>query len=735
MESIFVIDMILIKAILLASLLHIQDTVPIREAPIKKFILTDNTATVLHDSLMKGKYNFINLSALKGWKFSPDDDPAFAQPGFDDSYWYSIEKLSVYEDALPDSLWEGFGWLRLRLQADSLLTGTKKLIYRQWSPGAAEMYINGELVLKRGNPTPDPTEQVLVGRRYNTFGKLYEFQPGQTYHIAIRYSLHNIDFIRKITLRDITITVNPRFSLLDFDKFDLYNSDQHSFRIREAVVLTSAAVTLFLVMILHLVLYLYIKDENSNGWICLLNALLFAILLLLTIYSLFPIDNFWLSIMPNNLMVLLAFLSLSLVPLVIHKVLRIEPYWLWKYFIPFQIAPIIIIASFDVEGIGFWSVLVVILLALSGGIVAIFKARQLKRENTVLITWSILAFPIFIVLSGISFQLFGEFGEAINILSTFGIFTVMPLGLSIYQVKQFLGLHTHLDNLVGQRTSELQQSLNNLKATQSQLIQSEKMASLGELTAGIAHEIQNPLNFVNNFSEVSNELLDEMREEIEKKNFDEVKAITNDVKQNLAKVLHHGKRADAIVKGMLQHSRGSSGVKEPTDINALADEYLRLAYHGLRAKDKSFNAKFETHFDESIGMIEVVPQDIGRVILNLITNAFYAVSEKMKRETADVKSGPSHVSPLTSHYEPTVTIFTKKLSDKIEIRVKDNGNGIPDSIKEKIFQPFFTTRPTGQGTGLGLSLSYDIVKAHGGKLWVESMEGKGSSFTVQLQNG
>jgi signal transduction histidine kinase len=302
-----------------------------------------------------------------------------------------------------------------------------------------------------------------------------------------------------------------------------------------------------------------------------------------------------------------------------------------------------------------------------------------------------------------------------------------------WAVNEWKEKNEKLEKIVEEKTEELKLSLEHLKSTQSQLIQSEKMASLGELTAGIAHEIQNPLNFVNNFSEVSNELLDEMREEIEKKNFDEVKAITNDVKQNLAKVLHHGKRADAIVKGMLQHSRGSSGTKEPTDINALADEYLRLAYHGLRAKDKSFNAKFETHFDDSIGMIEVVPQDIGRVILNLITNAFYAVSEKMKHETADVKSGPSHVSPLTSHYEPTVTVTTKKLSDTIEIRVKDNGNGIPDSIKEKIFQPFFTTKPTGQGTGLGLSMSYEIVtQVHNGQLKVETKEGEGSEFSIVL---
>ncbi len=252
----------------------------------------------------------------------------------------------------------------------------------------------------------------------------------------------------------------------------------------------------------------------------------------------------------------------------------------------------------------------------------------------------------------------------------------------------------------------LEETLNDLKATQSQLIQSEKMASLGELTAGIAHEIQNPLNFVNNFSEVSKELLDEMKTELDKGNTEDAKDIASDVIQNLEKINHHGKRADAIVKGMLQHSQSSNGTKEPTDINKLADEYLRLAYHGIRAKDNSFNATLKTDFDASIGNINIIPQDIGRVILNLITNAFYVVDEKKK-----AFAGKSSFENLTSRYEPTVAVSTKKEDNKVLISVKDNGNGIPQKILEKIFQPFFTTKPTGQGTGLGLSLSYDIVKA------------------------
>lgn len=277
-----------------------------------------------------------------------------------------------------------------------------------------------------------------------------------------------------------------------------------------------------------------------------------------------------------------------------------------------------------------------------------------------------------------------------------------------------------------QSNKALTNSLNELKATQEQLIQSEKMASLGELTAGIAHEIQNPLNFVNNFSEVNAELIAELKTALQKGDLNEVTELTNDIAANEQKINHHGKRADSIVKGMLQHSRSSSGVKEPTDINKLADEYLRLAYHGLRAKDKTFNAAMKTDFDESVGMIDMLPQDMGRAILNLITNAFYAVDEKKKKITA---------SGSAQSFEPAVSISTRKSNGKVEIRVQDNGNGIPADVKNKVFEPFFTTKPTGKGTGLGLSLSYDIItKGHQGQLRVESVPGEGATFIIELNS-
>jgi len=323
------------------------------------------------------------------------------------------------------------------------------------------------------------------------------------------------------------------------------------------------------------------------------------------------------------------------------------------------------------------------------------------------------------------------------------IFSIASYAVAVYRSRNLKRSNTLLEEKVRIRTKALHESINDLKSTQAQLIQSEKMASLGELTAGIAHEIQNPLNFVNNFSEINKELIGEMKDEIEKGNFDEVITIAGDIEANEEKINHHGKRADAIVKGMLAHSSKSTGQKEPTDINALCDEYLRLSFHGLRAKDNSFNATMNTEFDPNIPKLRVVPQDIGRVFLNIINNAFYAVNERKILLDLAKQRGDENLKDLD--YQPTVTITTQLIANtqlpnmptsqnanSLIITIKDNGLGIPEHIKEKIFQPFFTTKPTGQGTGLGLSLSYDIVKAHGGELKLETKEDKGTNFIIQL---
>jgi C4-dicarboxylate-specific signal transduction histidine kinase len=288
-----------------------------------------------------------------------------------------------------------------------------------------------------------------------------------------------------------------------------------------------------------------------------------------------------------------------------------------------------------------------------------------------------------------------------------------------WPVEALKAKNSELEKIVEQRTAELKQSLENLKITQHQLIHAEKMASLGELTAGIAHEIQNPLNFVNNFSEANQELVEELQQANENGDHAEVRAIALDIKANEEKISHHGKRADSIVKGMLQHARASPGEKQPTDINRLVEEYLRLSFQGMRAKDKAFSVAIETHFDDSISVVNIVPQDIGRVLLNLFNNAFYAVQEKKAK--------------LNGAFEPVVSVSTKREGEQVVITVRDNGTGMPQKVAEKVFQPFFTTKPTGEGTGLGLSLSYDIVtKGHGGNLTVTSKEGEGAEFLVQL---
>ena len=313
-----------------------------------------------------------------------------------------------------------------------------------------------------------------------------------------------------------------------------------------------------------------------------------------------------------------------------------------------------------------------------------------------------------------------RFYALLGIIGVFVLIASILLFANQKRKKAYNLLHQQKQEIDLQK-AKVEHALGELKATQTQLIQSEKMASLGELTAGIAHEIQNPLNFVNNFSEVNTELIDEMGQEINKGNFDEVKTIAVDIKDNQQKISQHGKRADFIVKGMLQHSRVSTGEKQLTNMNVLADEFFKLAYHGLRAKDKSFNAELVTNFDPNLPKINVIQQDMGRVILNLFNNAFYAVNQKAKT------AGPA--------YKPVIEVITffLPLQGVGGLKVIDNGAGIPDAIKEKIMQPFFTTKPTGEGTGLGLSLTYDmVVKGHSGSIQVNSVEGKGSEFIIQL---
>jgi signal transduction histidine kinase len=688
----------------------------------------------------------------KGWKFQAGDNPDFALPDYDDSKWRPIDPtLDVYD--LPQVRSTPIGWLRIRFRVDSTLLN-KPLAFQIRQHLASEIYLNGAQVKKYGVVSSNQLMVDAYQPQFEPFGVQFtrpdlvvavrfSFQPDLPYFSFVppfQGFILRIDGIEGASAYTQYEMRFEKFNYIEGALFLLLFLIHLSFFIvypKQKANLFFALSTFFVGI--GNILYVAIKHSHDVAFIT--NAAVvdwilwwppYGLFLFLAIHTLFSSRrgfSFWLIVALFPLGIPLLFVSYK-----------------WGY----------VLGMYTPLLIGTAEALRISLIAYRKG------RRGVGLVIAGLGGYFIFNFLFHLIYYGILPNL--TVGDVYGLMDlVYHLSAVsLPISLSIYlslqyayttrdlekklvevrhlsektiaqeqEKQQILASQTEtLEKQVTERTAQLKQSIENLKSTQSQLIQSEKMASLGELTAGIAHEIQNPLNFVNNFSEVNNEMIEEATEEIDKGNYNEVKNILNDIKDNSEKINHHGKRADAIVKGMLQHSRQSSGKKEPTDINALCDEYLRLAYHGLRAKDKSFNAKFETDFDNSIEKINVVAQDIGRVILNLINNAFYAVSAKALA-TAD------------SNFIPTVIVATKKINGNIEIRVTDNGSGIPDSIKDKIFQPFFTTKPTGQGTGLGLSLSYDIVKAHGGELKVETKEGEarpdnpvgqGTEFIIKLPN-
>ena len=676
----------------------------------------------------------------KGWRFQGGDNPDYALPDYDDSKWQPIDPtLDVYD--IPQIHSTTIGWLRIRLRLDSTLLN-KPLAFQIRQHLASEIYLNGAEVKKYGIVSANPIIVKAYQPQYEPFGVQFT---SREIVVAIRFSFQpNLPYFsfvppfHGLILRIDSIEGASAFTKheMRFDKFNYIES------------------ALFLLLFLiHLSFYVVYPKQKANLFFALStffsgvgNALYVAIkqmhdvasivyagvvtyvfwwppyglTLFLAIHTLFSSRkglSFWVIVVLFPLGIPLLFLSYKwgftlgiLIPLLLGtaEAFRIS---LIAYRKGNKRVGIVIV------GLGSYFVFFSLFNLMLIGILPVFPLGATYNSMDLIYHLSAISVPICLSIY----------------LSLQYAYTTKDLEKKLVEVRQLsertiaqeqekqqiLASQTEtLEKQVTERTAQLNKSLEDLKATQAQLIQSEKMASLGELTAGIAHEIQNPLNFVNNFSEVNKELLGEMKVEIEKRNYDGVGSIASDVIDNEEKINHHGKRADAIVKNMLQHSRIGSGKKEPTDINKLADEYLRLAYHGLRAKDKSFNAEIKTDFDEGIGKVNFVPEDVGRVLLNLFNNAFYAVNEKAKLGAVS--------------YEPRVTASTKKLDGKIEISVTDNGNGIPQNIVDKIFQPFFTTKPTGQGTGLGLSLAYDIVKAHAGEIRVQTREGEGSEFIIVL---
>ena len=681
-----------------------------------------------------------NAMIYKAWRYHAGDNPAWARPDFDASAWDTLD-LRRLGRALPRAAQPGVYWLRRRFRLpDSLRQRTLVLwLFRQ---GTADLYLNGRLLTDSAHrartrgyllapglqevPANGPAEQVLAVRLVPR--RLSPLMP-------------EADRILPLQLRLVTAAQQQQREVVVAE--------------RNAIYWVMGAVFLLLAL-LHYVFYLYNPTQRANRyfaryaltfslamacvpyatnslselpswkWGLAVSTVEFGLLVLSglwavrALYSLFdfrPGRAWWGLVGSGGLLLVAQWLSL-------FSSWFLIPYLMFAFLNQAESLRLTVRAlrqrrrGARIIAFGYGGGLLVVLVNLT--------LLVLPVSMTTLVANLVLMPAILLPALSISFFLAREFALDAELLlvQLREVEHLSAQTLAQEQDKQALlaAQNDTLEHQVHERTGELQRSLAELRATQAQLIQKEKMASLGELTAGIAHEIQNPLNFVNNFSEVSAELLEELEEEQARpaRDAELEAALVGDLRQNLGKISHHGRRAAAIVKGMLEHSRTSTGERAPTDVNQLCDEYLRLAYQGLRAKDKTFNATLKTDFAPDLPLAAVVAGDVGRVLLNLFGNAFYAVQQRQQAN--------GHID-----YAPTVRVSTRQVGEQVEIRVADNGTGIPEAVKQKIFQPFFTTKPTGEGTGLGLSLSHDIIaQGHGGTLSVESQPGQGTTFTISL---
>jgi signal transduction histidine kinase len=667
---------------------------------------------------------------LSGWNFHAGDDPRWAEQHFDDSKWQQADHLDDVTK-FNELKKAGIGWIRLHIIVDSSITKQQLTAWINQNT-ASEIYLNGKLIKKYGSVNRDPSKTIA----WSPYEELFDLklQSDTEQVVAVRLSYES-----NLPYCSGNFIALPAFAMyVNSYRYAHENAQDYQQNVFAWTVIWSSLGGVFLIIsFIYLIYYLFDKNQKTN-----LYYFIFSFLNLIFLIIAIPYYNNIYNVsaqMWTGLVFAADFIPAFLfLLLTVYALFQYQSRAVFKLLVLTGIGFICYLLLFD-GAIGFLLCAngYIILTCLEGVRVSIWAVRKRKKNAGIILAGLICsvifaAWAIFLDQTTIAAQV-------LNALSTL----VFPLGMAFYlglqnalinkklkstlvevqilskEKQQILaGQNEQLERQVTTRTAELNQSLSDLRSTQSQLIQREKMASLGELTAGIAHEIQNPLNFVNNFSEVNRELIDELETEANKGNLEEVKTIVNNIKGNEEKINHHGKRADAIVKGMLQHSRQSSGVREPTDVNVLCEEYARLAYHGFRAKEKEFSAKIEKDFNSGVGKINIIPQDMGSVLLNLINNAFYSVDEKRKTSN--------------DGYEPTISICTKCENGKVEIRIRDNGNGIPQRVREKIFQPFFTTKPTGLGTGLGLSLSYDIIKSHGGEVTVNTKEGEFAEFVILL---
>jgi two-component system, NtrC family, sensor kinase len=691
----------------------------------------------------------------KGWKYHAGDNPDWAKPAFDDSTWEDIDPTVDIID-MPKIHDGNIGWLRLQIKMDSSLV-PQPLSLAIVQAVASEIYIDGQLIEKLG--TLDKTDSKALYTGYPTIHTPINLPKNKTnVLIAVRFA-----FQKDLPYNRYANGANYLFNASIFSINKIVESNDY---IKRQIMFCFSKVGAFSILfILHIAFFLFYTPQKANLYFSGM-ALFFGLHNFFwgAFLVFYPIDDLQFLMYCGLIRVPIYTIAYLLLVRAFYAMFNFKTDFIFWLIVGANVL-IIIGNYFDYHNGVQVSEFRTIVFNIMASLYITIKAILTKKRNSQLVfiglILSIMGLTIRYLIDYHGFLPGNKFTFFTHICDFVGQICI-PISISwflgsdfAYTTKklrdklkevQFLSEEKQhllaaqnetLEKQVTERTSELHQSLETLKSTQNQLIQSEKLASLGELTAGISHEIQNPLNFVKNFSELSIDIVKELKEEMVKPSIDKgyIDELFGDLVTNQDKINNHSKRASSIVKGMLEHSRTSTGVRELTDINKLADEYLRLSYHGLRARDKTFNANYNTNFDDLLPKIEIVSQDFGRVLLNLINNAFYAVNERQKN--VGVKDG---VKDLTTFeklsnlaYQPTVTVSTQKTNNQIIIKVKDNGTGMPESVKAKIFQPFFTTKPTGEGTGLGLSLSYDIVtKGHGGTLEVESMEGVGTEFVVSL---
>jgi len=705
----------------------------------------------------------IVLNRFDNWLFREGNGPAWESIDLNTKDWKKLKPTEITKD-MADEHGRIEGWFRIKMVLDSSLSDIPlSLASVRWA--AMDIYLDGTLISSRGNISGDKTNYKSSSHELTNAIALPSLKAGEEFLLAIHFVNYIPSFPLNTVIQDrhlgfYTLLTGPQFVYRHYEYY------------KELEIYYGSIIVVCCTLALLLWLLLIQNPKEKNLLVIAIGVSFFAITLIPYFINRFfnpsLVTTLWNEICENVFTVLMVLM----IPVILSKIFTSKV----SNVLPVALGVIGVLEFLNLT-LWFWHPLTITLgtgIAILSLYFVISSWKTLRGAQWAVVI-GVLVSLCFILYWSVSSLWSNETRPLViyyqQILLLAGIYLSFPISLLVFvsirfkeiitevrenanelvkiteeKRKQALNQQVILEKQVRERTAELSQSLDSLKSTQSQLIHSEKMASLGELTAGIAHEIQNPLNFVNNFSELNFELAEELREEIKNGNNEEADEIAKDIIENEKKIKHHGQRAEGIVKGMLQHSRTSQGEKEPTDINALADEYLRLAFHGMRAKDKSFNAEFKTDFDPNLPKINVVPQDIGRVLLNLINNAFFAVSQNSQRHSEQSRSLPA--GRQESHdYKPLVTVSTKILPPTplptgqagsrggqkgIEITVSDNGPGIPEQVRDKIFQPFFTTKPTGSGTGLGLSLSYDIVKAHGGELKVETKEELGTEFIIHL---